>query len=289
MAQRKSFIGAMSRAAATAGCLAALIAAGSAVAQDKKAAPAAPADKKAAPAAAAAADPNAKPQSVWVKLCDKVKILNAEKKEEEKTLCLTHHERLDAAAGMTIVSAAIRQLDGQPKQDFLVMVNTGAGIVIPADILVKFDGDKENEGTKLKYEMCQPTVCQASTEVTPAILDKMKKGKGFLVVAINAGKQPMGFPVALTGFTEALDGPPTDTKLYAEARQRLMQQLAQQQRSELEKNPELAKAVKAAEEAQQKVAAEAQKIQAQQAAAAPAAGAPAAAAAPAAKDTAKKK
>ena len=284
MAQTMSLIRTMGRAAATAGCLAVLVAANAAMAQDKKgAAPAAQDKKGAAPAAAA----DAKPQSVWVKLCDKVKVLNAEKKEEEKQLCLTHHERLDAAAGMTIVSAAIRHLDGAPKQDFLVMVNTGAGLVIPADILVKFDGDKENEGTRLKFEMCQPTVCQASTEVTPQILDKMKKGKGFLVVAVNAGKQPMGFPVALTGFAEALDGPPTDTKLYAEARQRLMQQLAQQQRAELEKNPELAKAVKAAEEAQSKVAAQVQELQKQQAAAQPPAGAAPPAAA--AKDAAKKK
>ena len=48
-------------------------------------------------------------------------------KEEKKELniCLTHHERLDGNTGMVLVSAAVRQVEGQDKQHFMVMVPLG--------------------------------------------------------------------------------------------------------------------------------------------------------------------
>ena len=48
-------------------------------------------------------------------------------KEEKKDLniCLTHHERLDGNTGMVLVSAAVRQVEGQDKQRFMVMVPLG--------------------------------------------------------------------------------------------------------------------------------------------------------------------
>src|ERR1700741_3672198 len=80
--------------------------------------PAAPAQKGAAPAAAAAA-----PQSAWVKLCEKANAIAKDKdgKEEKKeiNICLTHHERLDGNTGMVLVSAAVRQVEGQDKQHFM--------------------------------------------------------------------------------------------------------------------------------------------------------------------------
>ena len=97
----------------------------------------APAPKKApekAPAAAAkkpagkdaAPDPS---QSAWVKLCETATGVAKDKdgKEEKKELniCLTHHERLDGNTGMVLVSAAVRQVQGQDKQHFMLMVPLG--------------------------------------------------------------------------------------------------------------------------------------------------------------------
>ena len=68
-------------------------------------------------------------QSAWVKLCEKATAVGKDKdgKEEKKELniCLTHHERLDGNTGMVLVSAAVRQVDGQDKQHFMVMVPLG--------------------------------------------------------------------------------------------------------------------------------------------------------------------
>src|SRR5262245_47502921 len=64
------------------------------------------------------------PQSARVKLCEKATATQKTKdgRDEKKDLniCLTHHERLDGDSGMVLVSAAVRQVEGQDKQAFLV-------------------------------------------------------------------------------------------------------------------------------------------------------------------------
>ena len=64
-----------------------------------------------------------------MKLCEKAppSVKDKDGKEEKKDLniCLTHHERLDGNTGMVLVSAAMRQIEGQDKQHFMVMVPLG--------------------------------------------------------------------------------------------------------------------------------------------------------------------
>jgi len=55
-----------------------------------------------------------------------------------------------------------------------------------------------------------------------------------VVFAINAGGQPVGFPVPLVGFEQAYAGGPVDNKQYGEARRALMQQIAQRQHDLIE-------------------------------------------------------
>ena len=63
----------------------------------------------------------AQPQSAWVKVCEAA-TFKIDGKEEKKNVCLTHHERLDANTGMVLVSAAIREIEGQPKPALIVML-----------------------------------------------------------------------------------------------------------------------------------------------------------------------
>src|SRR5262245_28809296 len=87
------------------------------------------AKKDAAPAAAPAAkDAKAAPagkQSAWVKLCEKSPLVKKDKDgkdvKEEKNICLTHHERLDGNSGMVLVSAAIRQVEGNDNDHLMIM------------------------------------------------------------------------------------------------------------------------------------------------------------------------
>src|SRR5262245_64202651 len=214
-----------------------------------------PAGKKPAPAqkgapAAAAAAPPAGSQSAWVKLCEKANAVTNDKdgKDEKKeiNICLTHHERLDGNSGMVLVSAAVRQIDGQDKQHFMIMVPLGMLIqpgmrasIYPKD---QWELVQKNEkvdeaklkGIKLGYTLCHPAGCTAEVEATAELINDLRTSGGLVVFAINAGGQPVGFPVPLVGFEQAYAGGPVDNKQYGEARRALMQQIAQRQHDLIE-------------------------------------------------------
>jgi invasion protein IalB len=222
--------------------------AGSAGAQQPAPAKKPAAAQKGAPAAAAA--PPAGSQSAWVKLCEKANAVSKDKdgKEEKKevNICLTHHERLDGNSGMVLVSAAVRQVEGQDKQHFMVMVPLGMLIqpgmrasIYPKD---QWELVQKNEkideaklkGIKLGYTLCHPAGCTAEVEATSELLNDLRTSGGLVVFAINAGGQPVGFPVPLVGFEQAYTGGPVDNKQYGEARRALMQQIAQRQHDLIE-------------------------------------------------------
>ena len=222
--------------------------AGSADAQQPAKKPAAAPAQKGAPAAASA--PPAGAQSAWVKLCEKANAVTKDKdgKDEKKevSICLTHHERLDGNSGMVLVSAAVRQIDGQDKQHFMVMVPLGMLIqpgmrasLYPKDqweLVQKNEKVDENKlkGIKLGYTLCHPAGCTAEVEATPELINDLRIMGGLVVFAINAGGQPVGFPVPLVGFEQAYTGNPVDNKQYGEARRALMQQIAQRQHDLIE-------------------------------------------------------
>ena len=190
-----------------------------AAAQDKKGAPAAA--PKGAPAPAAAAG-NAPEQSAWVKLCEKAPSLAEPKKE--LNVCLTHHERLDGNTGMVLVSAAIRQVEGQDKEALMVMVPLG--MALPPGVQVKVD---DKEPVKLQFTLCHAAGCTAEGEASKAVIDQMKTGKQVVVAAINLAGKAIGFPVPLTGFDKAYAGAPVDNEKYKEARKRLMSAIRERQ------------------------------------------------------------
>ena len=224
--------------------LAALVAGAPALAQDKAA------PKKGAPPAAAAAAKKQQ-QSAWVKLCEKAS-LNRKGKDgkevkEEKNICLTHHERLDGNTGAVLVSAAIREVEGADKKSLMIMVPLGMAIPpgIRAAVYTKDQWAKAAKKEKidektlkpfeLKFSLCHAAGCTAETAATKEIIDQMKAGGGIMVIAMNAGAKPVGFPVPLGGFTEAYSGKPVDNKEYAKARGQLMAQIRKRQAEAIEK------------------------------------------------------
>lgn len=152
--------------------------------------------------------------SSWVKLCEEVPI----SKDVKKNVCITHHERLDPASGMPIVSAAIRVIEGQEKQRFMVTVPLG--MALPAGMLAKFD--QKEEAVPLKYSFCLPNGCTAETEATEEMLNNMFAGKMLIVAAINALGEQINFQVPLNGFKSTYEGKPVDTAKFANARKALL-------------------------------------------------------------------
>lgn len=229
------------------------IASAPALAQDKPAAapagaPGKPAAGAAAPAAGAAAAAN---KSAWVKLCEKTPLVKkgADGKDvkDEKEICLTHHERLDGNSGMVLVSAAIREVEGQDKKHLMIMVPLGMALppglraaVYTKDQWAKIAknekvDDKELKPVDLKYSLCHASGCTAEIEADAGIVDQMKAGGGLMVVAMNAAAQPIGFPVPLDGFTDAFAGKPIDNAEYKKARGQLMAQIRDRQKAAIDK------------------------------------------------------
>jgi invasion protein IalB len=237
--------------------LAAMIAGAPASAQDA-APPAAKAPAAKAPAGAPAAKAPAggaaaanEKKSAWVKLCEKAPFNHKDKDgkdiKEEKNICLTHHERLDGNTGMVMVSAAIREIEGSDKKSMMVMVPLGMALPpgLRAAVYTKEQwaqaakNEKIDEKTlkpiSLKYSLCHAAGCTAEVEATADIVEQMKTGGGIMVIAMNAGAQPIGFPVPLDGFVEAYAGKPVDNKEYAKARGQLMAQIRERQQQAIEK------------------------------------------------------
>lgn len=252
MGSERSAVALKSVSVALAMSLAMAVGSTSALAQKKDAKPA---DKAAAaPAGDKKAGDKGEKQSAWVKLCEKAALVKKEadgkEVKDEKNICLTHHERLDGNTGMVLVSAAIREVEGQDKKSLMIMVPLGMAIppgvraaVYTADQWAKAAknekiDEKALKPIELKYSLCHPAGCTAEVEADTAFIDTMKSGGGIMVLALNAAAQPIGFPVPLEGFKAAFEGAPIDNEKYAAARGQLMQQIRQRQAQMVEKMKE---------------------------------------------------
>jgi hypothetical protein len=125
-----------------------------------------------------------------------------------------------------LIAAAVRKVEGEEKQQLLVRVPTAYALVIPAGVQIKID---EAQPIQLQYAICFPTSCQVQIELTNEMMDQMRKGKQMVVAAMNIQQKTMGFPVPLTGFAKAYDGPPVDSVKYEESRRQLMEMFKKRQ------------------------------------------------------------
>jgi invasion protein IalB len=238
----------LGRGAACAVFAIALVAQGAAFAQQPPAKGGKQAPAAKAPAAGQQPAQGQPQQSgAWIKLCEQLDMQRKDKDgkeiKEQKKLCLTQHEQLDRNTGLVLVSVAIRDVEGFDKQQLMTMVPVAAAPAIPPGVrgvvYTKDQWDKAQKNEKidekdlkhidLKYVVCHPAGCTAEAEATKEIIDAMKTGAVFAVLAFNAAAQPVALPVPLDGFATALAGPPADTQAYAQARSQAIQQIRQRQ------------------------------------------------------------
>ncbi len=171
--------------------------------------------------AAPQAGSSEKKVDAWVKVCEPIP--GGENKD--KKVCLTHHERIDGNTGIVVVSAAIRQIEGQDKAAFLVTVPLG--MVLPSGALVRVD---EGKPLQLPYVFCHVGGCLAERDATPEIIDSLKKGGKLGILVVNAAsKKPLVYEIPLTGFTKAIQGAPVDSQKYRESRKQLLLAIRQRQ------------------------------------------------------------
>ena len=122
----------------------------------------------------------------------------------------------------SLVSAAVRQIDGQDKQRFMIMVPLDMQIrpglrasIYPKDQWELALKNKKIDETRLKgielgYTLCHPAGCTAEVEATGELRDDLRTSGGLVVSATNSAGAPVAFPVPLVGFAEAFAGPPVE-------------------------------------------------------------------------------
>ncbi len=138
-------------------------------------------------------------------------------KEETRfsNYCVTQHELIDGNVGRAIMSAAVRQMDGEPTQYLMVMmplnVNLKAGMrgaLYPKDLWEPAQRNEKIDESKLKgigleYNICHKGGCTAQVEVTPQLLNDLKTFGGIAVFAVSDRGEAVSFPVPLAGFAQA--------------------------------------------------------------------------------------
>ena len=173
----------------------------------------------------------------WVKLCENVNIAGT-----SKSLCVTTHERLDGSTGMVLVSAALREIEGDGSLTLMALVPEGVRLPpgLRISIYSKEDWDKlqrnENDESKataitLSYTLCRAGGCAAEAKATPSLIADLKAGGGLQVSATGAANEAVSFLVPLVGFTEAYEGPPVDNERYKRIRSALLQQIKELKRA----------------------------------------------------------
>jgi invasion protein IalB len=207
-------------AAVAAVALAAVFAASVASAQQKPKAP-----QK--PQAPAPSQPQA-PQliySPWTKFCLKGQQANA------KEVCFTGKDaRIES--GRPIVAAVLIEPKGETRKVLRVTVPLGVQLQHGTRVII----DQDTPINK-PYVICFTNGCMSDYDATPEMIEKMKKGKGLTIQAINAGGQPISLVLPLAEFAKAHDGPPTDPKVFEAQQKKLqleLQKRAKEAREKLE-------------------------------------------------------
>jgi len=197
--------------------------------------PAAP--QKPAQAAPAAPAPQAGDQqqvpviySPWTKVCGK-----DQNQADAKQVCLIVKEaRLES--GQFIAGAVLIEPDGVPQKILRITLPLGMQLMQGTRVIL-------DQGTpdQRPYVICFPNGCMSDYPADAEMVNKMKKGQGLVVQAINSTGQPINLVLPLADFAKAYDGPPTDPKVLEEQQKKLQEELqkkAEEARKRLLESPQ---------------------------------------------------
>jgi invasion protein IalB len=190
------------------------------------------ADAQPAPAAPApqAATPPPWPEmpqfiySPWAKYCGKGQDATA------KQVCFTGKDAR-TEAGQPVVAAVLIEPDGEPKKLFRITLPSPLQLQYGTRVIV----DQQAPLTG-PFFTCFTNGCMADYEATSDLIGKLKHGQMLTVQAINLAGSAISFRLPLIDFAKAIEGPPTDPKVFAAQQKKLqdeMQKRADEARKKL--------------------------------------------------------
>jgi invasion protein IalB len=184
------------------------------------AAPAAPAPAQPAqppaPQAQAPGAPVEMPQliySPWAKFCGKGQDPNA------KQVCFTGKDAR-TEAGVPVVAAALIEPDGEPKKIFRITLPSPLQLQYGTRLIID-----QQQPLSAPFFTCFSNGCMADYDGNPDVIAKIKKGQMLTIQAINLAGNAISFPLPLTDFAKANEGPPTDPKVFEEQQKKLQDEL----------------------------------------------------------------
>ncbi len=172
----------------------------------------------AAAAVPATAQQQRAPQG-WFKVCSK---------QEENDICNTQNI-VTADSGQLLTAVNLIEIKGKiNRKIFQVSVPTGR--LIPPGVGLQINGGKTQ---KIDYAICFPDRCISETALSDELLASFKKGNQLTLTSVNFQNKPNPINVALTGFTQAYDGPGIQQN-ELEQRQKTLQDEVQKRQKEFE-------------------------------------------------------
>jgi invasion protein IalB len=185
------------------------------------AAPAAPAPAQQQPAqpapqAQAPGAPVEMPQliySPWAKFCGKGQDPNA------KQVCFTGKDAR-TEAGVPVVAAALIEPDGEPKKIFRITLPSPLQLQYGTRLIID-----QQQPLSAPFFTCFSNGCMADYDGNPDVIARIKKGQSLTIQAINLAGNAISFPLPLTDFAKANEGPPTDPKVFEEQQKKLQDEL----------------------------------------------------------------
>lgn len=132
------------------------------------------------------------------------------KDAKAKQICLTGIDgRMES--GQPIVAMVAIEPTGEGNHVLRVTLPVGMHLQHGTRVIID-----QNQPLTAPYVTCFVNGCISDYNLTPDILDKLKKGKAAVVQGINYDGSAISVPIPLKDFAKAHDGPATDPKVLAE-------------------------------------------------------------------------
>jgi len=156
--------------------------------------------------------------SPWTKICPK----NPANPQAKQVCMILKEVRLET--GQFLAGAALIEQEGEQKK--LLRITLPLGMQLPQGTRLVLDNEQP---ASAGFVTCVPNGCMADYEINPEFIAKMKKGQQILLQGINLGGQVVSYPLPLTEFGKAVDGPPTDPEVFAAAQKKEWEERLRQQ------------------------------------------------------------
>ncbi|QND52938.1 invasion associated locus B family protein [Phyllobacterium sp. 628] len=172
----------------------------------------------AAAAVPASAQQQRTPQG-WFKVCSK---------QEENDICNTQNI-VTADSGQLLTAVNLIEIKGKVNRK-IFQVSVPTGRLIPPGVGLQINGGKVQ---KIDFAICFPDRCISEVAMSDELVASFKKGAQLTLTSVNFQNKPNPITVALTGFSQAFDGPGLQQS-EIEDRQKTLQEEVQKRQKEFE-------------------------------------------------------